>query len=196
MKNNIIQGKLIAASTPNNLSKAVKSNVSAVILMDIKLNYLLKDEFKKNKDKKPIFIHLDLLKGLSNDVESVKFIKEYINPSGIVSTKSTVLNASKKIGLMTIQRIFLIDSKSLKNSIESIKENNPDMVEVMPGLCGEIVSKLKKEVNKPIILGGLIDKEEQIIEGLRNGADAISFSKEELWNINIDDKLNKYNFSY
>ena len=196
MKNNIIQGKLIAASTPNNLSKAVKSNVSAVILMDIKLNYLLKDEFKKNKDKKPIFIHLDLLKGLSNDVESVKFIKEYINPSGIVSTKSTVLNASKKIGLMTIQRIFLIDSKSLKNSIESIKENNPDMVEVMPGLCGEIVSKLKKEVNKPIILGGLIDKEEQIIEGLRNGADAISFSKEELWNINIDDKLNKYNFCY
>ena len=117
MKNNIIKNPLIAAARSNNLSKAVESNVSAVILMEVKLNYLLQDEFKKNKDKKPIFIHLDLLKGLSNDVESMKFIKEYINPSGIVSTKSTVLNAAKKRGLMTIQRVFLIDNKSLKNSI-------------------------------------------------------------------------------
>ena len=191
MKNNIIQKTLIAAARPNNLNKAVESNVSAVILMEVKLNYLLQDEFKKNKDKKPIFIHLDLLTGLSNDVESVKFIKEYIKPSGIVSTKSTVLNAAKKIGLMTIQRIFLIDNKSLKNSIASIIENDPDMVEVMPALCGEIVDRLKKEINKPIILGGLIDKEEQIIEGLKYGADAISFSKEELWNINIDNEIIK-----
>ena len=120
----------------------------------------------------------------------MKFIKEYINPSGIVSTKSTVLNAAKKRGLMTIQRVFLIDNKSLKNSIASIIENDPDMVEVMPALCGEIVDRLKKEINRPIILGGLIDKEEQIIEGLKQGADAISFSKEELWNIKIDDEIN------
>ena len=190
MKNNIIKNPLIAAARSNNLSKAVESNVSAVILMEVKLNYLLQDEFKKNKDKKPIFIHLDLLKGLSNDVESMKCIKEYINPSGIVSTKSTVLNAAKKRGLMTIQRVFLIDNKSLKNSIASIIENDPDMVEVMPALCGEIVDRLKKEINRPIILGGLIDKEEQIIEGLKQGADAISFSKEELWNIKIDDEIN------
>ena len=190
MKNNIIKNPLIAAARSNNLSKAVESNVSAVILMEVKLNYLFQDEFKKNKDKKPIFIHLDLLKGLSNDVESMKFIKEYINPSGIVSTKSTVLNAAKKRGLMTIQRVFLIDNKSLKNSIASIIENDPDRVEVMPALCGEIVDRLKKEINRPIILGGLIDKEEQIIEGLKQGADAISFSKEELWNIKIDDEIN------
>ncbi|MEW9076979.1 glycerol-3-phosphate responsive antiterminator [Terrisporobacter glycolicus] len=189
MKKNIIKNPLIAAARSENLDKAVRSNVSAVILMEVKLSYLIKEEFKKNNDNKPIFIHFDLLRGLSNDVEAVRFIKDNINPKGIVSTKSTVLNAAKKRGLMTIQRIFLIDSKSLKNSIASIIENDPDMVEVMPALCGEIVNKLKKEINKPIILGGLIDKEEQIIEGLRCGADAISFSKEALWNMKIDKEI-------
>lgn len=187
MRGKIIKNPLIAAARPENLDKAVDSDISAVILMEAKLNYLVQDEFKKNKEKKPIFIHLDLLKGLANDAEAVKFIKEHINPAGIVSTKSTVLNAAKKRGLMTIQRIFLIDSKSLKSSIASIIENNPDMVEVMPALCTDIVERLKKEINKPIILGGLIDKEEQVIAGLKCGADAISFSKEELWNM----KLNK-----
>ena len=186
MKDMIMKNPLIAAARPENLNKAIESQVSAVILMEGKLNYLVQEEFKKNKDKKPIFIHLDLLKGLSSDVEGIKFIKEYIKPAGIVSTKSTVLNAAKKRGLMTIQRIFLIDGKSLKNSISSIIENDPDMVEVMPALCGEVVKKLKREVNKPIILGGLIDKEEQIIDGLKSGANAISFSKEELWDFKID----------
>lgn len=191
MKENIIKNPLIAAARHNNLDKAVESDVSAVILMEGKLSYLIQDKFKIMNDKKPIFIHLDLLKGLSNDVEALRFIKENINPKGIVSTKSTVLSAAQKRGLMTIQRIFLIDSKSLKNSIESIIENDPDMVEVMPALCGEIVGRLKKEINKPIILGGLIDKEEQIIEGLKSGADAISFSKEELWNMKIDNEIIK-----
>ncbi len=191
MKENTTINPLIAAARCDNLDKAVESNVSAVILMEGKLSYLIQEKFKTMNDKKPIFIHLDLLKGLSSDVESLRFIKENINPKGIVSTKSTVLNAAKKRGLMTIQRIFLIDSKSLKNSIKSIIENDPDMVEVMPALCGEIVERLKKEINKPIILGGLIDKEEQIIEGLKSGADAISFSKEELWNMKIDKEIIK-----
>lgn len=191
MKENIRKNPLIAAARYDNLEKAVESNVSAVILMEGKLSYLIQEKFKIMNDKKPIFIHLDLLKGLSNDVEALRFIKENINPKGIVSTKSTVLSAAKKRGLMTIQRTFLIDSKSLKNSIESIIENDPDMVEVMPALCGEIVDRLKKEINKPIILGGLIDKEEQIIKGLKSGADAISFSKEELWNMKIDKEIIK-----
>lgn len=191
MKENITKNPLIAAARCDNLDKAVESNVSAVILMEGKLSYLIQEKFKIMNDKKPIFIHLDLLKGLSNDVEALRFIKENINPKGIVSTKSTVLSAAKKRGLMTIQRIFLIDSKSLKNSIESIIENDPDMVEVMPALCGEIVERLKKEINKPIIIGGLIDKEEQIIAGLKSGADAISFSKEELWNMKIDNEIIK-----
>ena len=190
---NIIEGlrdnPIIAAAQHENLELAVNSKVSFVILMNGKLNWLMASEFEMCNKKKNILLHTDLVKGLSNDKEAVNFIKKYINPAGIVSTKSNMLKAPKKEGLITVQRIFLIDSDSLKNAIASIRENDPDIVEIMPALAYSIVEDVKKEIDKPIILGGLVKKKEQIIQGLKAGADGISFSKSDLWNIDINQSL-------
>ncbi len=175
----------IAASNYENLKTAIESNVSAIILMEGRLSNLIEDDFRYYLNKKDIFIHVDLLKGLSNDSESIKFLKENINIKGIVSTKSSTLRAAKKQGLLTIQRIFLIDTKSLKNTIESVKENNPDAVEVMPALSNSIVEYIKEELNRPVILGGLVRNKKDILNALESGADGVSFSKSDLWNIDI-----------
>lgn len=179
------ENPLIAAAKHENLEVAVDSKVAAVLLIDGKLSNLMEKKFQVCSGKKPIFVHTDLVKGLSNDKEAINFIKKYINPAGIVSTKSATLKAAKKKGLKTIQRIFLIDSRSLTNAIESIRENDPDIVEVMPALAYSIVETLKKDIDKPIILGGLIDNKEQILNGLKAGADGVSFSKSDLWNMDI-----------
>jgi glycerol uptake operon antiterminator len=176
---------LIAAAEHKNLNNAVESKVSAVLLMDAKLNEMMEQDFQICNNKKPIFLHTDLLKGLANDKEAINFIAKYIKPAGIVSTKGNILKIAKKKGLLTIQRIFLIDSKSLKNAIESVKENEPDVVEVMPALAHSIVRFIKNEIDKPIVLGGLINNKDQIMEGLKAGADGISFSKSDLWNIDL-----------
>lgn len=176
---------LIAAAQHKNLKDAVESKVSAVLLMEGKLNEMMEKDFQICNNKKPIFLHTDLVKGLSNDKEAVNFIIKYINPAGIVSTKSTMLKNAKKKGLLTIQRIFLIDSKSLKSAIESIRENEPDAVEVMPALAHSIVKYIKSEIDKPVILGGLTNNKEHIIDGLKAGADGISFSKSDLWNLDL-----------
>lgn len=189
MKEILKDNPLIAAAQHENLHLAASSKVSAILLMDGKLNELMEADFQVCNEKKPIFLHADLVKGLSNDKEAINFIKKYINPTGIVSTKSAMLKAAKKKGLITIQRIFLIDSKSLKNAIESIRENNPDVVEVMPALAYSIVEDMKKEIDKPIVLGGLINKKEQILDGLKAGANGISFSKSDLWNMDIKSKF-------
>lgn len=177
---------LIAAAQHENLQLAVDSKVLFIILMNGKLNELMGSEFEMCNKKKNILLHTDLVKGLSNDKEAINFIKKYINPAGIVSTKSSMLKAAKKKGLITVQRIFLIDSDSLKNAIASIRENDPDIVEIMPALAHSIVEDIKKEIDKPIILGGLVKNKEQIIQGLKSGADGISFSKSDLWNIDIN----------
>ncbi|WPC40121.1 glycerol-3-phosphate responsive antiterminator [Clostridium sp. JS66] len=176
---------LIAAAQHENLKDAVESKVSSVLLMDGKLSKIMEKDFKIYNNKKTIFLHTDLVKGLSNDKEAVNFIIKYTNLSGIVSTKSTILKNAKKRGLITIQRIFLIDSKSLKSAIESIRENEPDAVEVMPALANSIVEYIKNEIDKPVILGGLINNKEQILAGLKAGADGISFSKSDLWNVDL-----------
>ncbi|WP_241428255.1 glycerol-3-phosphate responsive antiterminator [Clostridium sp. DJ247] len=176
---------LIAAAQHETLQLAVHSKASSIILINGKLNELMEQDFHMYNKKKPILLHTDLIKGLSNDKESINFIKKYINPAGIVSTKSTMLRAAKKKGLITIQRVFLIDTNSLKGAIESIRENDPDVVEVMPALVYPIVETIKNEIDKPIVLGGLISEKEQILDMFKAGADGISCSKSELWNIDI-----------
>ncbi|MBM7573654.1 glycerol-3-phosphate responsive antiterminator [Aquibacillus albus] len=178
LKNN----RLIAAAPPENLENALNSNVSFIILMNGTLSFFI-DHFKDNeKLSKPLFIHTDLMKGLNNDKEAFRFLASTIKPAGIVTTKNHMIRAAKKENFLTIMRVFLIDTNSLKLAIRNIKENKPDAVEVMPGIAPQIVKILKKEIEQPIILGGLIWNEKQIEKALKAGADGVSMSKEGMWN--------------
>jgi len=179
------ENPLIAAAKFQNLELVSTSNVGSVFFMYGKLNELMGEEWKVYHDKKTLFIHMDLLEGLSNNREAINFIDTYIKPYGIVSTKSSILRAAKKKGIITVQRIFLIDTKSLENSIESIKENDPSAVEVMPGIAPYVIERIKGYIDKPIILGGLISNKEEIINALNSGADGVFFGKKELWNMSL-----------
>ncbi|MEA4846840.1 MAG: glycerol-3-phosphate responsive antiterminator [Clostridiaceae bacterium] len=176
---------VIAAADIDNLQDAVNSQAAAVLLMNIGLTELLGHEFQRIRNIKPILIHFDLIKGLSNDSEAVRFISRIIKPAGITSTKGPIIRAAKKEGLLTIQRVFLIDTMSLQNAITTIKENNPDAIEVMPAIAPSIVGAFKQKINQPIILAGLITNSAQINEALMAGADGVSLSKKSLWNVEL-----------
>lgn len=181
----IFDKTICAACDGNSLDAALHSTASSVIFMNATINLLLSQEYKEVRRQKPIFIHFDLLKGLSDDKESLRFLKKYVNPYGIVTTKNTVVRSAKKEGLNTIQRIFLIDTTSFKRSLDAISENKPDAIEVMPAIAPSIVKRYKEQVDIPIILGGLINDEQQITEAFHWGADVVSLSKSDLWNYKV-----------
>ena len=79
-----------------------------------------------------------------------------MKPTGIVTTKSSLIQLAKQEGLLTIQRLFLIDPDAVHNGLKSTKEIQPDALEVMPGLIPEMIQQLKKETDLPLITGGLI----------------------------------------
>lgn len=170
--------RVISAAQLKDLKIAEESRSSAIILMNAKLSELM----HLPEINKPLFIHLDLLKGLKNDREGIAFLKEFVNPTGIVTTKGNLIEAAKKAGLLTIQRIFLIDTTSLNTAIQNIKEYRPHAVEVMPGIAPSIVKKIKEELDLPIILAGLISTKEEIQQAFDAGAEAVSLSKQDLWN--------------
>lgn len=184
MNPHIFNKTILAACDSTNLNHALKSTASSIIYMNADINQLFSEDFKEKCRHKPIFIHFDLLKGLSDEKESLHFLKKYVNPFGIVTTKNSIVRSAKKEGINTIQRIFLIDTKSFKKSLETIAENKPDAIEIMPAIAPSIVERYKEHVNIPIILGGLINEEKQITEAFKNKADAVSLSKSELWNYN------------
>ncbi|WP_456276566.1 glycerol-3-phosphate responsive antiterminator [Bacillus sp. AK128] len=173
---------MIAAAKPEDFKEALDSNARFVTLMNSKLSFFLDNQSFFSKITKPFFIHTDLMKGLSNDKEAFQFLVKNVKPTGIVTTKSNMIRSAKKEGLQTIMRIFLIDTSSLDTAIQNIKENQPDAVEIMPGIAPQIVPFIQHEVQKPIIVGGLISTKEQIQAAFQCGADGVSLSKKDFWN--------------
>lgn len=75
------------------------------------------DIVKRVKDGgKTAIVHMDLITGLSSKEISVDFIKKTTQADGIISTKPAVVKRAKELGLLTIQRFFIIDSIALENS--------------------------------------------------------------------------------
>ncbi|WCK54326.1 glycerol-3-phosphate responsive antiterminator [Aneurinibacillus sp. Ricciae_BoGa-3] len=183
MKTILQQNRIIAATEQDNLSLALDSQASAVLLMYGKLINLVEEVSRVDQQNKPIFLHADLIKGLSTDKEAFRFLAKYVKPSGIVTTKSPVIRAAKKEGMLTIQRIFLIDTASFLTAIQNVKDNEPDAIEVMPGIAPSIIQEFKKHVDQPIISAGLIWSKDQVHAAIQAGADAVSLSKPELWNM-------------
>ena len=166
----LIENPIIAAVREEDLDFAVLSRAAIVFVLygDI-LN--IPDICSKIREKnKMTFIHVDLIDGLKGDFAGVKYIKHCAKPTGIISTKSSTIRYGNQLNLLTIQRIFMLDSLSLKTGIKSIRENNPDALEVLPGIASKIIGVLKRETKIPIIAGGLIKEKRDIMESLSAGA--------------------------
>ncbi len=132
--------------------------------------------------KKIAIVHVDLIEGLSNTDVAVQYIASNTLADGIISTKSNMLKSAKEKGLMTIQRVFMIDSIAYKNFHIHVSKSQIDFVEILPGIMPKILKKLTSISNVPIIAGGLISDEEDIQLSIDSGAIAVSTTSEDLWN--------------
>jgi glycerol uptake operon antiterminator len=182
----IVQSQVIASiKEDGDLEKAVQSNVNIVFILTGSL-ITMNDYVKKlKKAGKTTFIHIDFIDGLSNTKSAIKYIAEIWKPSGIITTKSNLIKYAKEEGLMTIQRLFLIDRNALAKGIDIAHNCKPDAIEVLPGLMPSIIDQLTTMTSLPIIAGGLISNKEDILNGLRAGALAISSGDPKLWNLDL-----------
>ncbi|WP_035318718.1 glycerol-3-phosphate responsive antiterminator [Brevibacillus laterosporus] len=178
--------KIIASiKQPKSLERALEGPISAVVLSIGNLNTMKRyvDLFKSHQI--PVFLHLERIGGISYDREGMAYVGENVKPTGIVATRNTLIKLAKKHGLLTIQRLFLVDSDSLKSGIQSIQETQPDAVEIMPALLPEYIIEYRNSLQQPIIAGGLIKRREQMVTALSHGAIAVSVGKHQLWKENM-----------
>ena len=140
----------------------------------------------KSADRR-IFLHLDLLEGISKNSMGIKYIAQEIKPDGVITTRANLISCAKTEGLFTIQRIFVLDSLAVDNAERSIKNINPDAIEILPAVIPKIIRRICQRVRHPIIAGGLIEDVQEVREALEEGALAISVTKEEIWNIPFED---------
>jgi glycerol uptake operon antiterminator len=180
----------------NPVIAAVRSEVELqrVLTYDINIVFVLYGSILDIKDicdrlkvrNKIVFVHVDMIEGLKSDAKGIEYIKKLANPYGIISTKLSNIKFAHNLGLKTVQRVFIIDSQSLNTGINNIHTAMPHAIEVMPGVASKIIKIIQKDINLPIIAGGLIHDRRDIIDSISAGAVSISTSDEILWNITKD----------
>ena len=136
--------------------------------------------------KKLVFVDIDLIKGIGRDALGIRFLAKESRVDGIITTHSNLIKSAQKEGLVSIQRIFVLDSESLAGGLGVIKKSNPDALEVLPGLIlPKIIKKIRMITSIPVIAGGLITHEEEIRKILASGAIGISTTSSQLFGFSV-----------
>ncbi len=169
----------------NNLDDALDTDCEIIFLLCGTI-FNLKETVQKAKSRnKMIFIHIDLVDGFSKDATALKYIHDEINPDGIISTKNSLLKAAKSLGMLTVQRIFIIDSLSIETAVKASQMINPDAIEILPGIMPRITKKLSLNLDVPVIVGGLVSEKEDVIKAIESGALGVSTSSKEMWEMKL-----------
>ena len=92
--------------------------------------------------------------------------------TAIISTHPNLIRRARELGLLTIQRFFMLDSLSFANVLR--QSSNADAVDVLPGAIPSVIRHLVKEVRQPLIASGLLLDKSDVVAALSAGAVAVS----------------------
>jgi glycerol uptake operon antiterminator len=123
-----------------------------------------------------VFVHVDMLHGITNDGEGIRLLANLGHPAGVITTHPSAVIAAKKVGLLAIERIFLLDSSSVDSGLRNVARTQPDAVEVLPGVLPDQITTVVDAISVPLIAGGLITRIDQVTAALKAGALGVSTS--------------------
>lgn len=169
------------------LKKAMKVKKAVLIFLLSGSIFDLKKAMKlAHENDKILMVNIDLVNGIAHDKKGIEYLAKNNLCDGIISTKSYLIKAAAKFGLMTVQRVFLLDSASLKSAIDNLNSREIDAVEILPGIAAPYFIEEQDQLrsNYSVIAGGLIKKSSEIEELQSKGVLAVSTSKQKLWQYN------------
>ena len=135
-------------------------------------------------DRLPVLLHIDLVNGLANDESGLRYVATLKGVDGVVTTRHHLAPLARKLGLMSVVRLFLQDGRAVERGLAVIDKSKPDAVEVLPGVAFLQVADRFNHLPIPCIAGGLIRSADVVQQILAGGCRAISTSNAELWKLN------------
>ena len=172
---------IAAVHNREDIHVAVQSRANILFLMHGDIFDLEPEIAAVRESKKLIFVHIDLVKGVSRDDSGMRYYASKVKVNGIISTNANIIKTARNEGLMSIMRMFVVDTKAFENSVHTINAINPELVEIMPALIPRAISDLKRRIRRPIIAGGMVSGRQDVESALQAGAVGVSTSIRELW---------------
>lgn len=173
------------------VAAALKSNedIRSALEADAPLLFMLKGDAlqlapvvsEARKLGKELVVHVDLVSGIGKDRAGIQYLHS-IGVNAIITSRSQLIAAGKAEGVVTIQRLLLLDDSALETGIRTISRAAPDFVEVLPGIIfPEVASTIQHLLAGPFIAGGFIRTAADVERVRDAGAILCSSSTYELW---------------
>lgn len=163
------------------LDEACRSPVGVIFLLAGTISDLRSAVRLAKDNGKMILLHLDLIAGLGKDEAALEFLATEVHPTGLITTRTNLIQRMKRLGLLSVQRLFLLDSLSLTTGIEAVRSSKADVVELLPGVIPKAIAAIRQQVTGPVIAGGLISTRQEVLQALSAGATGVSVSNKRLW---------------
>ncbi len=170
---------VIAAIRDDKWDAALHAPVQVLFYLSANL-LSVKDRIRQAHEAgKLVMVHMDLAEGIGKDSSGVQYLAD-CGADGIISTRANIIRLAKTHGLAAIQRVFALDSKGMESIDEMVKNANPHLIEIMPGVVEKAIRRFGGGPT-PVIAGGLIETKAEVTSILRCGAIAVSTGQKELW---------------
>ena len=180
----VMEERHIIAAVRNRaaLEAAVRAPTEVVYLLfgnPLNISEMLRS--LRSSGKLPL-VNLDLMAGFSRDAVNAEFLAEN-HAAGIVSTHSELLRAAAKVGLITVQRTFALDSAAVEAGLRATNHFLPDAVEILPAVAAPRVANRFREAHPllRVVAGGLVTDLKEVESVLGAGIDAVSVSDSRFW---------------
>jgi len=172
---------VIAAISDDKWEAALKSPVQVLFYLSANLLTVKERIQQAHEADKLIMVHIDLAEGIGKDASGIQYLAD-CGADGIISTRANMIRLAKNLDLVAIQRVFALDSKGMDSIEEMIKNSNPHLVEIMPGVVEKAIRRFSGG-KTPVIAGGLIETKSEVTGILRCGAIAVSTGIKKLWHV-------------
>ncbi len=132
---------------------------------------------------KTVLVDVDLLDGFSSRDVVVTWLAANTRADGVLSTKSNLVRAARRAGLVAVQRFFLVDSFSYHQLPRVVEQARPDAIEILPGCMPRVITWLRSDTDVPVIAGGLVCDKADVMAALGAGAVAVASSNRDVWDM-------------
>lgn len=175
---------IAAVRDEQSLEAALSSLARVVFLLGSSIARLGSVADATSKAGKLLFVHLDFVAGLGRDEAAVEYLAEAVLPAGVITTRSNLVTAARRVSLIPVQRLFLLDSQSVHTGLDAARTSRAEVVEVLPGIIPRAIADTKAQLPHTLIIaGGLVRSAREVGRAMGAGAAAISSSSKTLWHM-------------
>jgi glycerol uptake operon antiterminator len=165
----------------------VLASASSVIVQGASLTelpQLIETLTQPPRDHLGVLVHIDLVAGLENNDAGLEYLARLDSLDGIVTVHHQLTQAARRLGLLSIVRVFVSDSRALERGLKVVAKSRPDAFEILPAAAAVKVAEELRRCAIPHIAGGLCRTEEDVREALSSGSRAVTSTRHALWQLN------------